>query len=211
MTDQSNLSLTPLYGALIFDVETTGLPTYELAADHPSQPRIIQIAAVYLDDRPTRIMSRLIKPDGWVIDETSKAFEANHITQAMCEEKGVPIAAALDELMEMWSACAVLSSYGMRFDSKLLRGELRRAGRPDCFGLRPEVDLIVVAAAAMKARGLGNGRWVKLSEAVEKLLQRSQTTAHEAQSDAYDAARLYYHFAKNGLLQPKVREGKKDG
>ena len=165
---------------------------------------------MYLDPTPVQIMSRLIKPDGWKIDESSKAFATNKITQAMCEEKGVPIAAALDEFMAMWSTCTVFAAYGMRFDSKLLRGELRRAGRPDCFGLRPEVDLIQVAGAELQRRGLGNGRWVKLGAAVSLLLNRDQTTAHEGQSDAVDAARLYYHFAKNGPLEPKIRISKED-
>lgn len=208
-----------LYPVLVLDTETTGLPDFALPADHATQPRIIQIAAVLLDevrageDRVSpvkRLMNRYIKPDGWKIDETSRAFETNKISNAMAEEKGVPIADALDEFMEMWAECAVFAAYGMLFDSKLLRGELRRLGRPDCFGLRPEVCLMNVATPICKIpRGAG-WKFPKLREAVEMLLpNKPQAMAHEAGSDALDAARLYHLFAKRGLLQPKIREGKK--
>lgn len=219
MNGQTNLDFATLFPALVIDLETQGLFNFKLPADHPEQPRIVQIGGVYLDidglepgaSPVRRIMNRLIKPDGWTIPAEATAIHG--ITTEMCEEKGVPIAAALDELMEMWATCAVFSSYGMQFDSKGIRGELRRAGRPDCFGIRPEVCLMQTATPICKLpRASGNGfKFPKLREAVDMLLpKKPQAQAHDALSDAYDAARLYYHFAKNGLLQPKIRPSKED-
>ncbi len=57
--------------ALIFDTETTGLPNYKAPVNNDSQPYIVQLAAILVDDEGDTVseMSVIIKPNGWTIPE----------------------------------------------------------------------------------------------------------------------------------------------
>jgi DNA polymerase III epsilon subunit-like protein len=130
------------------------------------------------------------------------------LTQDVLESEGVPIEVALDGFLAFMDEAKVVASYGITFDTKMLRGELRRLGKPDLFGTKPEFCLMREATRQCKAAGekLPGRRNVKLVRACEVLLGRVHDRPHRAMPDAEVAADLYQHFAHMGCLEPKVRE-----
>ena len=196
-----------LFPALIFKTETTGLPIWQAPADDPSQPRIAALAATLVPASPddeSIAMDRLIKPDGW--EMPAEVTEKNNLSQSRLEAEGVPIADALDEFLGMLDQAAVLSSFGITFDTKLLRGELRRAGRPDLFGVKPEFCLMRESTRQCKLRPDRTAtKNASLFEASESLLGRTFPSAGNALDKVRTAADLYRQFGREGSLAPKVR------
>jgi DNA polymerase-3 subunit epsilon len=208
--------MNTVYPVCIVDVETTGLPTFRLPADDPSQPRIASIAAALLQEDPAAepvIMHRLIRPDGWVMPAELVEKLGNGLWQHVLDAEGVPIDEALEEFLGLLDRAEVLAAYGIMFDTKMLRGELRRAGRPDLFGTKPEFCVLkeatnqckIAPTDAMMATGRTWSKSAKLSEACEILLGRKHEGAHDALNDVLTTVDLYRLFAGKGLITPKVR------
>ena len=89
---------------LIFDTETTGLPTDKnaLYTEHEKWPHIVQLSFVVYDtDRRKSITTQdyIIKiPDDVEISEESIAVHG--ITRSISKRKGVPISLAMEEFQE---------------------------------------------------------------------------------------------------------------
>lgn len=115
------------------DTETSGLPNYKLPADDPSQPRLAQFAAILTDGdmQQTGFTNMLVCPDGW--EMTAEATAINSLTTERLKAEGVPIERVLDFYAGLIEAGHGIIAYGAQFDCKILRGELRRAGRDDLF------------------------------------------------------------------------------
>src|SRR5258707_11721051 len=99
------------------------------------------LAAVLLEDiasEPIAEMYQLVKPDGWTVPDEAAAIHG--LTTEILEEKGYPAAAILERFMrEFYEEAALLVGYGIEYDLKLLRGELRRAAMPDRYGEKPNL------------------------------------------------------------------------
>lgn len=185
---------------LFYDTETSGLPRWDLPADDPTQPRIVDLAGVLFDSEGEELASfeALIKPDGWTID--AKTSEIHGITTAMCERDGIPILEALDRFEALVTQAETIAAYNLRFDEKLLRGERRRAGRPDGFGTVPVFCCMkgatplckIPPTRRMRAAGFDKYKTPNLGEAVKHLLRREHVGAHRAMADARAAAEIYF-------------------
>lgn len=202
--------MKPLFPSLVFDFETTGLLRFDLPADDPAQPRIASIAAVMLTDvdaEPVVKVDCMIKPDGWTMPDELVEELNTGLYQSVLEEQGIPIADAMDQFLAAMDEAEVLTSYGITFDTKMLRGELRRLDRPDLFGTKPEFCLMRSATKLCKEAGLNlpGRRNAKLTAACETLLGRTHDTAHTAMGDTLVAADLYRHCVRVGCAQPKIR------
>lgn len=119
----------------IIDTETNGLPNYRLPADDPGQPRLAQFAAILVDGDMNELVdgvrSFLVRPDGW--DMHPDATAVNGLTTECLLADGVPIAAVLDAYERIIADGHDIIAFNARFDAKIMRGELRRAGRDDLF------------------------------------------------------------------------------
>jgi DNA polymerase-3 subunit epsilon len=187
---------------LFYDTETSGLPRWDLPADDPIQPRIVDIAGVLCEVADGTELARfeaLIKPEGWEIDEQTAKIHG--ITTEIAARDGIPIAEALDQFEALVSEAGVLAAFNLRFDEKLLRGERRRLGRPDGFGTVPVFCCMKGATplckikATQRMRATGRGGQFKtpnLGEAVKILLEREHAGAHRAMADALAARDIYF-------------------
>src|SRR4051812_34808500 len=134
---------------VVIDTETNGLyrnyypkdyPDPELAgtpypADGRDQARVVEIALIYCDHQfnVTGQYQAYIRPDGWEVDRTSKAFKKHGLTTEFLAEHGIPMVEALGRYhLAILSGRAVVA-YNAQFDCKALRGEARRYGLPDLF------------------------------------------------------------------------------
>lgn len=181
---------------LVYDVETNDMPRFNAPADAPGQARIIQLAAILTDDKlnPVAEMTRIAKPDGsWVI--APGAFGAHGISFERCQDEGVPIAAIVEQFdtfaEQAEGVDGTLVAFNIRFDNKLIRGERRRLGRADRFGLLREFDPMKESTSfcklpptpAMVRAGRNNYKSPKLIEAVEVLCGYKLDGAHDAMAD----------------------------
>lgn len=206
---------TIFFPALVFDVETTGLFKYRLAADDPSQPRVCQIAGALVseDERvPLKTYEAIIKPDGWTVPEG--ATEIHGLTTEKCADLGIPIKEALDGFMALYDRALVLAAFGMTFDSKALRAELRRDGRPDRFGEKLEACVMRAATPVcdipptekMSAAGRNYPKTPNLTEACQIILGETHEDAHDALADVGKTVTIYRSLVTHGQITPKYRE-----
>lgn len=191
----------------VFDTETTGLFLFRdkatgqpVPADDPCQPRMASFAIIFAD-ATGRALGRhkvFIKPDGWSIDGT-EAGRVNGLTDAFLHENGLPVAHALN----IWNACIdrglAATAFNAQFDCKMMRAELRRAGRPDRFEETHNI-CVMRALAPYASEGLAfrSGR-VKLSVACD-FFGIVNENAHDAMGDAEAARAILERLILDGRL-----------
>lgn len=106
---------------IFFDTETSGLPNYKASNHDPSQPYVLQLAAI------------LTSPSGETLDEFCtlvqptnsnpihpKAFEAHGISREQCQADGIPAADAFGKFMDMATQCSLSIAHNHSFDLRLL-------------------------------------------------------------------------------------------
>lgn len=171
---------------LVIDTETTGVPDFKAPADHPDQPRLAAVCMVLCagNGRPVDMHYQLVCPDGWHMPPEAGAI--NKLTDAYLQDEGKPVLAALDRFERfLRHGRPILVAHSVTFDSKIMRGELRRAGMPDLFA---ETDKFCTMQAARKIIG---GSIPSLATAMRHFLGRDPSDAHCCLSDAMDCRELY--------------------
>lgn len=195
----------------VFDTETTGLFIFRegkngppVPADDPRQPRMASFAVIYADERGDELhrAKMFVRPEGWSIDGT-KAGEVNGLTDAFLTANGMPV----EEVLAVWNQLIdrgmIAAAFNAQFDCKMMRAELRRAGLSDRFEETRNVCLMK-ALDPYGAEGLCIQRgFVKLSEATS-FFGIAQENAHDAMSDAADAAAILRILIRDGRL-PEAR------
>ena len=192
--------------ALVLDTETTGMFDFKKASDAEGQPRMIQLAALLVNDAKQMMscFSLLIKPDGWTVPAEATAI--NGITTEDCVRYGVPVCQALEMFRALFERADLTVAHNHSFDQKVIRGEAKRmqSGPPFIAVLRewrdqikPQFCTMQMATAACKlpktsTRGAGGFKWPKLEEAYEILCGKKMTGAHDAWTDARACAAVYF-------------------
>jgi DNA polymerase III epsilon subunit-like protein len=194
----------------VLDTETSGLFDFKLPADAPTQPRLCAITLILTDDdiEPIETYSALIKPDGWTVSEEITAV--NGLTTERCEADGVPILEALARYTDAVKAGYVVVAFNAQFDTKVMRGEFRRAGLPDLFEETPNI-------CAMRAsKGLGvekagekKGGFPKLSDVYRHFFFKELDAAHTSLSDATACLEIFRKLVQIGAAPaPEVHYAK---
>jgi DNA polymerase III epsilon subunit-like protein len=195
---------------LVLDCETSGLFDFAQPADAPGQPRLASLALVFLDDTLAagRIVHHFIRPDGWTMSPEVTAI--NGLTTEFLMEHGKPIKEVLAEYSGHVLCGAVVVAFNAQFDTKVLRGELRRAGLPDLFEATRNICVMRACAPVCRVpKKTGSGyKFPKLAEACT-FFGITNTGAHSALGDALAAAEILRHLAKANLLPaPEVHYAK---
>lgn len=187
---------------LVIDTETTGLLRMGEPADAPGQPRMASFAGIVWNDagEEEETLYALFQPDGWDMPPETSAI--NGLTNEKLREHGVPVGDVLPVIREMILRADWIVSYGIDFDLKVIRGELRRAGLDDCrehlqahkwCAQRTATRLCKLPPSdKMMASGRKTAKTPKLWEAVEILLgiKRHQWPQHDALDDVRMLKRL---------------------
>jgi DNA polymerase III epsilon subunit-like protein len=184
---------------VVFDTETTGLTDNKMPADHPSQPRLAHLAMVFVDRdlNIEKTQDIYVRPNGW--EMSPEMLGINGLTTELLLQVGQPIDVVLDAYEAAIKAGRVMVAYGAQFDLKIMRGELRRAGRPDLFEETPNVCLMRAFKAYRKIY-----KGYKLSDACT-YFGIPYERGHEAPADALMCLEVFRHLRPLGATpDPKV-------
>lgn len=191
---------------LFFDTETTGKAEMRLPHDHPSQPHIVQFAALLTDDQgqEASVFSVIIKPDGWTIPDEAAAIHG--ITTQHAEQCGVPIACALSMFSMLALTADTLIAHNIDFDDFVTRGEYARLGKEPRHAkltkfctMKASTQLCQIPNQYWKP-GRDRYKWPKLEEAMRIILRKELQGAHDAFADMKGCAELYFHLAAQSAL-----------
>jgi DNA polymerase-3 subunit epsilon len=133
---------------IVVDTETTGLFKHRnedgsvARSDAPGQPRMVEFAAVLLDDAfgIESTYQCYILPDRWensdgsVMDEIpAEALAVHGLSMSFLREHGKTCVSALDVYTRAVKEGRAVIGFNNQHDSRQMRAELRRYGMPDLF------------------------------------------------------------------------------
>lgn len=194
----------------ILDTETSGLFNFALPADAEGQPRLAHLAMIFVDEnlQEESIVDLLVKPDGWSMPPEVAAI--NHLPNELLLEKGLPVAHVLQAYTDAVDRGCIIVAHNAQYDTKIMRGELRRAGMDDRFERTPNIctmRALTDICKIPKANGKGY-KFPKLSEAMAAF-NIKQDGAHTAGGDARSALELFRVLKESGRCpEPSVNYAK---
>lgn len=194
----------------IIDTETSGLFDFSKPADADGQPRLAHLAMIVVDDdlKEQRTLDYLVRPDGWEMN--AEAAKIHGLTTEILREKGLPIGDVLASFVETIDAGCVVVAFNAQYDTKVMRGELRRAGMPDRFEQTPNICVMrALTEVCCIPKAKGNGfKFPKLAEAMA-YFKIEQQRAHSADGDARACLELFRKLRETGKCpEPAVYAAK---
>lgn len=188
---------------LFYDSETTGIPDWKNPSESPSQPHLVDLAALLYTDQGELIgqMETLIKPDGWVIPQD--CIDVHGITNELAAAEGIDEAAALGQFMALHDQAGLRIAHNRTFDDRLIRIALKRFGgetveardlAADEYKAKPGDCTMWLTKEICKLPGKGAAyKLPKLTEAYRHFFPGEEVTgAHRAMADARACARIYF-------------------
>lgn len=196
---------------MLIDTETSGLFDFSKPADAEGQPRLAELAMILVHPEAEERAEHhfLVKPEGW---ELSPAMEAiNGLTHERLMEQGVSVSLALDAYIGLVDGGYIVVAHNAQYDTKIMRGELRRAGIDDRFERTPNIctmrSLIDVCKIPKKS---GSGfKFPKFSEAYKHFFDKEIEGQHTALGDCRALSEIFtIMLAQNLLAEPAVHFAK---
>lgn len=177
---------------LVFDTETTGLVRHKLPASDPTQPMIVQLAAILYDNEANELdmMNVLVKTDGWDIPQV--VVNVHGITKARADAEGISLADAINRFNLMVAQAKLAVAHNIKFDSGVLQCAYAKLGMPVPTGFPPGFCTMESSTQLCKLPGRSKYKWPKLSEAHRFLFKEDLPQAHDALADVRATARIYF-------------------
>ena len=205
---------------LIFDSETSTFPSPKLAANHPNQARIVQLAWTLLDEqfKERACFNSLIRiPSSVRIHEGAK--KAHGISEEDCRKYGLYVEDVLMPFFRYYTTCTIVA-HNIKFDNQLIAIEHELLfGKPvtrfDVDGPQIEfctmeamTDICKLPFAATSRQSFGKEyKWPTLQEAHQHAFGYQFEGAHDALADVRATARLY-KWLKEPKIEPVIPEPK---
>lgn len=199
-----------------FDTETSGLPKNGLPDDHPSQPRLVQYAAVLYDGEGREIQSAsvIVKPDGWTIPE--EAAKVHGITTEIAALVGIPLPVVVGLHYNLRAIATRCVGHNIDFDQKIMRFAAAQIGKnPTHPGPRmitctvnETVDIIRLPPTdRMIAAGFGHKhKNPNLGEAYKFFFDEELVGAHDALVDVRASARIFFELRRREALKNRPKQ-----
>ena len=189
---------------LIFDTETTGLPTDWKApmSKVDNWPRVIELAFQVYDKDHNLIhtYSQLIKPDGWVVP-IGKFWIDNNFTNDRNMKDGIPISEALGEFIKWHDQCEYMIAHNISYDYNVLGAEFIRAK----MGATKRLKQICTKDSTTKycniAGAYGKAKWPTLGELYKKLFNEEMGDAHKADVDVANTAKCLFECINREIIK----------
>lgn len=195
---------------LIFDTETTGLPSKYNAPirEIENWPRMVELAMSLADDTGNVLCNEsiLIKPDGFVIPV--EASNISGITTEYALENGVDLSVALESFRGMATFADAFVCHNLDFDIPILFAEAYRMGFPLPIreGFCTKLQTVDVLQIPNSSGYQSRYKWPRLKELHEFLFGEEHQGQHRAGSDA-DATRdcFFAMKTKSNCLDNPIR------
>lgn len=182
---------------LIFDTETTGFYNPKVALTSKLQARVIQLAAILLDDnfKEVTTINTLLKPESHFVIADG-AYEQHKINLEMCEKEGRNRHDVLMEFDSMFKQADVLVAHNLKFDCNMLDVEYENESLE-----QPEIHHICTMERMTNICRLPHKRknsfgqqfkWPKLMEAYMYIFKKPfEGKEHDGYSDAKACCEIY--------------------
>lgn len=188
---------------LFFDTETTGLPDFKKDINDPSQPRIIQLAALLTYE--STIISELkcfIKPDGWIVPEEVEKIHG--ISTEKCEQYGIPMKDALHLFNAMKSVAKARVAHNISFDKVMMAREANAYGiehnseglETFCTMQMSKPKCKIPPTDKMMAAGFKGFKSPNLQEAYKHFFGTEFDGAHDASEDVHACKDIFFEMRK---------------
>ena len=195
-----------IFMELIFDIETTGLPTFgnskRKRGDSFPDPsnfvaydtsRIVSICWIIIDKNSSICQQEyyVIKPDNF--DIPIEATNIHGISQEYAIENGIDIKVALQRFLDALKRINNIIAYNIEFDYHVVKSELMRNAY-DCSELENKVQ----KCAMLMAQQYMNSRFYpKLGDAYRYIFKRPIVDAHNAIGDVMSCYKCYLEISKS--------------
>lgn len=169
---------------LFFDTETSGKANFNAPSNHPSQPRLVQLATVLTTAECEEIstVNILVAPDGWTISD--EAAKIHGITTEIAIARGINVKAAVGIFVHMAKAATTFHAYNVDFDRIIMEGEiLRLAGMPNPFsteGHKLLCEMKPMTNVCKLPGNYGRFKWPTLTESHTHCYGKPFEDAHDA-------------------------------
>lgn len=190
-------------GFLVVDTETTGLFRFGDPADADGQPRLASIAMLFCDDafELQHEWFSLIRPDGWEMPREAEAI--NRLTTEKLLAEGVDVSVPLAIYAGAIKLGRTVVAYNAQYDTKIMRGALRRAGWNDLY--TRTLTLCVMEAmtdVCALPSPRGGYKWPKLVQAYAHFFGEQHEGAHGALEDARACLRIAQELRRREAAMP---------
>ncbi|MDE2098716.1 MAG: 3'-5' exonuclease [Patescibacteria group bacterium] len=193
---------------LFFDCETSGLPDFNKRASDPSQPHIVQLAAMLTDDSGEVFESHnvIVKPEAWTI--SPEMADIHGITHAIAAAVGLPENTVAGLLFEMIRKADLVVAHNVQFDKFMARILMRRARllTDDLDGWWKGLNTFCTMRASTELCQLpgkfpGQFKFPKLAEAYQHLFAVDLDNAHDALADVTACMEIYFALKRRDDLE----------
>jgi DNA polymerase-3 subunit epsilon len=189
-----------------FDTETTALVNAKAPPSHPSQPYLVQLGGLLLeeDGAERARVNLIVRPEGYEIPAAAAAVQ--RITTELALRVGVPalvVGAIFSNLVKLATHHVAHNS---DFDVKVMQAFFFRLKRtcpplnPRCT-MRLSSDLVgLPPTPRMVAAGFDKFKPPNLTELIKFLFNEDLEGAHDAQVDVNACARAYLELVRRGVI-----------
>lgn len=188
----------------IFDTETSCMPVWKERSGGESQPHIVQLAALRVDEETHEVkqtLSVIVKPEGWNIDD--ETIEIHGITKEYAMDVGVPEKLALEMFLAFHDGCSKRIAYNTTFDNRIIRIATKRYSSEAVIDEWKEGGYecaMILARKVMSEQTNEKLKNQKLEVAYKHFTGRELVGAHNALNDT-NACMDVYFAAKQQQLQ----------
>lgn len=187
---------------LFFDTETTGFAKFNLPSSDPSQPHLVQLAAILTEDdgSPISSLSTIVKCPVPIPVAASNVHKIDDIKAAAL---GVDPFLACEMFKQMYAISNTIVGHNISFDIKIMQAAIFRAtgeefklDKPkECTMQTAKPILQLPATAKQVAAGFGGGFKVpKLEECYKHFFNEDLDGAHDALIDVEATKRVFFHM-----------------
>lgn len=198
------LSKNRVVKIIVFDTETTGLPSSQLALHE--QPYICQFGALLIEcDMTARTLREVERVDQLVrpaVPIPTECTDIHGISDEMVAQSPL-FADYADMLVGLFHRADIAVAHNLSFDQSIIEYELARLGRSKKFLPEQLFDTMTSTKHLCRLPGRhGNYKSPTLMELHEFLFQKGFDGAHNAMGDVLATARCMQELLKRGIFQP---------
>lgn len=185
----------------LFDTETTGFVNRQAPPKHPIQPRLLQFAALVLNEAGEQQSEHnfmIVQPAGTQIHPSAAA--AHGLTLDIVNASGLTIQDAYARFKALREECSTWLAFNAEFDIFIMRIFAAHAAQPDLMAGAALGCIMRPLVPVLKLPGRYNDyKFPKLAEAHKFCTGHDFENAHDALADVKASAEVYRWMLKNDI------------